>query len=176
MTVSTRQRGTTTVEFALIGVLFFIVLFGTIEFGRLLFTWNTLTEMTRRGARVAAVCHPIDHADQIKRATVFSDPGSGGDSPYLLNLTPANVTVDYLNEAGDEVDPCDPAVPLCTIFYVRVSITDDAVDPAPGYQHEMLIPTFGLTPTSPPFATTIPSESLGLIPGGRHPMPVRLIS
>ncbi|MGQ0443775.1 MAG: TadE/TadG family type IV pilus assembly protein [Beijerinckiaceae bacterium] len=164
MTVSTRQRGTTTVEFALIGVLFFIVLFGIIEFGRLLFTWNTLTEMTRRGARVAAVCHPIDHADQIKRATVFSDPGSGGDSPYLLNLTPDEVEVDYLDEAGDEADPA--AVPLSTIFYVRVSITDDALDPAPGYQHEMLIPTFSLAPTSPPFATTIPSESLGIIPGG----------
>ncbi|MGH8554355.1 MAG: TadE/TadG family type IV pilus assembly protein [Gammaproteobacteria bacterium] len=167
MTVGTRQRGTTTVEFALIGVLFFIVLFGIIEFGRLLFTWNTLTEMTRRGARVAAVCHPIDHAAQIRRATVFRDPASAGPSPYLLNLTPNEVQVDYLNEAGDETDPAA----LSTIFYVRVSITDDTLDPAPGYQHEMLIPTFGLTPTSPPFATTIPSESLGLIPGGATQCP-----
>lgn len=163
MTVSTRQRGTTTVEFALIGVLFFIVLFGIIEFGRLLFTWNTLTEMTRRGARVAAVCHPIDHAAQIRRATVFSDPALGGDSPYLLNLTPANVTVDYLNAAGDTVDP---AAGLGGVFYVRVGISDDSADATPGYQHEMLIPTFSLTATSSPFATTIPSESLGLIPGG----------
>ncbi len=50
------QRGAAMVEFALIALLFFIILFGIIEFGRAFFTYNTLVEATRRGARVAAVC------------------------------------------------------------------------------------------------------------------------
>ena len=55
-TQSRRQSGLVTVEFALIGAFFFLILFSIIEFGRLLFTWNTLDEVTRRAARLAAVC------------------------------------------------------------------------------------------------------------------------
>jgi len=55
-TTSTRQRGANSVEFAFTFVIFVVLLFGIIEFGRLLFTWNSATEATRFGARVAAVC------------------------------------------------------------------------------------------------------------------------
>lgn len=51
-----RQQGMHTVEFAVAGALFMILLFGVIEFGRALFVWNTLAEATRRGAHMAAVC------------------------------------------------------------------------------------------------------------------------
>ena len=51
-----RQTGTTTVEFAIIASVMFMILFGVIEFGRVMFTANALAESTRRGARLAAVC------------------------------------------------------------------------------------------------------------------------
>ena len=46
-----RQSGLTTVEFAIIGSLAFILVFGVIEIARALFVLNALTEATRRGAR-----------------------------------------------------------------------------------------------------------------------------
>ena len=48
------QAGTTAVEFAVLSILFFTIIFGIIEVTRLLFVYNTLQEVTRRAA-VAAV-------------------------------------------------------------------------------------------------------------------------
>ena len=72
-----RQKGTTTVEFAVVAALLLTLLFGVIEVGRAMFVWNTLNEATRRGARVAAVC-PVDHAS-VARVTIFGEP-LGGDA------------------------------------------------------------------------------------------------
>lgn len=143
-----RQQGATTVEFAVVATVLFTVLFGVIEVGRALFVWNTLTEVTRRGARVAAVC-PVDHAS-VARVAVFGDPVGGDSSPILRNLSTANVQVDYLDETGAST----AAYP--DIDYVRVSITN--------YQHRFLIPMLSQTIAAPPFSTTVPAESLGYIP------------
>ncbi len=51
-----QQTGLATVEFAIVGLLLFVVIFGVIEFGRALFVVNTLTDGTRRAARLAVVC------------------------------------------------------------------------------------------------------------------------
>ena len=51
------MRGTYTVEFAVIGLLVFTLLFGVLEMGRLYFTVNALDEAVRRGTRLAAVCN-----------------------------------------------------------------------------------------------------------------------
>ena len=59
------QTGITTVEFAIIGLLMFIVVFGVIEFGRALFVVNMLTEATRRGARLAAARPAQQAADDL---------------------------------------------------------------------------------------------------------------
>jgi hypothetical protein len=133
-----RQKGLYIVEFAIVGLVFFILLFGALEFGRALFVWNTLTEATRRGARLAVVC-PIDHAS-IKNVTLFNDPGDAGASPVLPSLDIDMVDVSY--PAG----------------LVQVRIT--------GYQHTLLIPLpIPLDPlTAPDFETTLPRESLGCVP------------
>ena len=49
------QRGAALVEFALVATVFLTVLFGIIEFGRLLWTHNALTDATRRGVRYATL-------------------------------------------------------------------------------------------------------------------------
>jgi Flp pilus assembly protein TadG len=139
-----RQRGTTTVEFALVAALFFTVLFGVLEFGRAFFVWNTLNEATRRGARVAVVSTMNDTA--IAQAAIF---GSGGsDSPILSGLNTGHVQVTYLNDGGSATTT------VADVRYVRVAIV--------GYQHTFLIPFFFNTVTAPQFATTLPRESLGL--------------
>jgi hypothetical protein len=143
-----RQRGTTTVEFAIVATVLFTVLFGVIEVGRALFVWNSLNEATRRGARVAAVC-PVNHPS-IARVAVFGDPLGGDSSPILNNLSTANVQTDYLDENGAST------ANFPDIRYVRVGIA--------GYQHTLLIPFFTQTVAVPPFTTTLPAESLGYIP------------
>lgn len=45
------MRGVYVVEFAFIGLLVFVLLFGVLEMGRLYFTVNALDESARRGAR-----------------------------------------------------------------------------------------------------------------------------
>jgi Flp pilus assembly protein TadG len=50
------QVGATTIELALVLVLFFMFLLGVTDFSRMLFTWNAATEATRLGARYAVVC------------------------------------------------------------------------------------------------------------------------
>jgi Flp pilus assembly protein TadG len=143
-----KQRGTTTVEFAIIAAAALTVLFGVIEVGRAFYVWNTVAEMTRRGARVAAVC-PVNHP-AVAEITIFNRPGGGANSSLLNNLTTGNVNVEYLDEDGT------PTATFTEIDYVRVSIVN--------YQHTMLIPFALTTIPVPPFSTTIPAESLGYIP------------
>src|SRR5688572_31322715 len=57
------ERGTSVAEFAVVALLFFTLIFGIIEFGRLLYTHNALTDATRRGARCACTA-----GGQIRRS------------------------------------------------------------------------------------------------------------
>lgn len=142
------QRGMATVEFALVGVMALTMLLAVIEIGRALFVWNTLSEATRRGARLAAVC-PMNHPS-IARVAILSNPGGGDDSPVVGNLATTNVTVSYLGADGM------PTASFSAIKYVRVAIV--------GYAHSLLIPFIMPTITAPPFSTTLPRESLGYMP------------
>lgn len=142
------QRGITTVEFALVGALALTVLFAVIEVGRALFVWNTLSEVTRRAARLAAVCPMGDPA--IARVAILSNPGGPNTSPVVNNLSTTNVTVTYLDEDGM------PTASFSDIKYVRIAIV--------GYTHTLLIPFIMPTITAPPFTTTLPRESLGYVP------------
>ena len=49
------ERGQALVEFALVGIIFFILVFGTIDVGRAVWNYNTLAQATREGARFAVV-------------------------------------------------------------------------------------------------------------------------
>ena len=150
-----RQQGLTTVEFSLVGIVLFMVLFGLIEFGRLLFTWNVLDEATRRAARLAAVC-PIDATGQ---AFVRDKGAFGGD--LLPNFTEANIALSYLEQDG-----LTTAIATQNTYYVRAAIT--------GYQHRMLIPFFDINLNALDFSTTLPAESLGVHPTAAGAAPCSL--
>lgn len=145
-----RSQGLATVEFAIVGAAFFVILLGVIEVGRALYTWGTLTEVTRRGARVAVIC-PVGHS-AIARVAIFSDPAEGGGSPVLPGLTTGEVVVSYLDATGNGI--ADPVAGFGDIRYVRVEVQ--------GYRHTFLVPFLFQLIDAPPFQTTLPRESLGV--------------
>jgi len=61
------QRGQTTVEFALVVGLLLILLFGIIDFSRLMFAYATMSNGVREGARYGVI-HPGQDAQIIQRA------------------------------------------------------------------------------------------------------------
>lgn len=142
-----QQQGTTTVEFAFVGLIFLTMLLASIEVGRGMYVSNTLEEVTRRGARVAAVC-PINHPDVVRTA-VFAGAGStAGGSPVLYGLDAGNIQVEYLSENGLPAGGYDDA------RFVRVEVSN--------YSYPLIYP-FG-TIDMGTYSTTIPTESLGYVP------------
>ena len=144
MATRRNQRGTTAVEFAIVGLVFFTVLFGVIDLSRLFWHLASLDEATRRGARVAAVC-PVNDP-YVAQTALF-----GGLIPGLA--TP-NILVEYLDIDGTAVDPTT-AAGYGAIRHVRVSIQN--------FQLQTFIPGLATVISMPAFATTIPSESLGRV-------------
>ena len=144
MRTRVRQRGTTTVEFAIVGAVVMLVLFAVIELGRIIFTLNMLQEGARRAARVAAVCAVRDSA--IADKALFAN---------LPGLAPSNVHVEYLNESGTPTGTFDD------IRYVRVRIVN--------YSFPIAIPLINPTFAAPEFSSTLPRESLGVPHFGAAP-------
>jgi Flp pilus assembly protein TadG len=127
------QRGAAAVEFAIVSSVFFVILLGAIEMGRLLWTWNAAAEATRLGARMAVVC-------DINDSTIVTRM-----QERLPALAPGNVLLQYL-PTGCTTDTCQS---------VRVSLS--------GYTHQPIIPLGLLGGTAlsiaiPPFQTTLPRE------------------
>ena len=103
-----RQSGVTTVEFAIVGLVLMAMIFGIFEVSRGYYTAAMLDEVTRRGARVAAVCPVGDPA--IAQLAVLNASGDSGRSRFVRDLLPAHVVVDYLDAAGAVVaNPADAA-------------------------------------------------------------------
>lgn len=132
-----RQNGAAAVEFALIVMLFFALLIGIVEFGRVLFTWNSAAEATRRGARIAVVTDPANQAT-IKNEMRQILPG----------LQDNQIEVLYDGAGGCASNLCD---------YVTVSVGR----PQPYSIKPLLLPIGTVTIPIPPFTTTLTRESLG---------------
>ena len=138
------QRGTTAVEFAIVGVVFLTVLFALIDFSRLFWDMAALDESTRRGARVAAVC-PVNDP-QVAQVALFAG--------LVPSLGTEHILVQYLDEDGAVVGSPGGAG-YGKIRYVRVGIQN--------FQLQTFIPGLTSVLPTPGFVTTIPSESLGRV-------------
>lgn len=124
----TTQRGAAAIEFAIVSAVFFMLLLGAIEMGRLLWTWNAATEATRLGARMAVVCD-INEPNIITRM-----------QQRLPYLEPGNVSLTYLPSGCTDAN-CQT---------VRVTLA--------GYTHQPIIPFIALSIPIPTFQTTLPRE------------------
>lgn len=140
------QRGIYAVEFAIVGSLFFLLLIAVLEIARLFFTWNVLTEVSRRSARLAVVCD-LDQANILSHTNMMN-AALFNNNPLINNLTTSNIQVQYLGLTGL------PVTTFSRIRYVRANIIN--------YQHQLFIPGLSLTLNSPTFSTTLPRESLGV--------------
>ena len=145
------QKGAETVEFAMISLLLFALVFAIIEFGRALFVWNALTEATRRGARMAVVC-PVG-SNIPKQVAIFGDKnGALSNSPIIMGLTADMIKISYSDASTDPK-------------FVQVSID---ISSATGYQHMLMIPLWGgpltFSPATVAFTPTFYTESLGAVP------------
>ena len=100
-----RERGAALVEFALVSIVLYLILAGTIEFGRLMFDANALQDVARVAARELALA-PI-RANATFDYALTCDPT--GDANCLIDLRarvfdPACLVVD-LNDPAVAEDP-----------------------------------------------------------------------
>ncbi|WP_404394443.1 pilus assembly protein [Stutzerimonas chloritidismutans] len=148
-----RMRGVYVVEFALVGLLLFILLFGVLELGRLFFTVNALNETVRRGAQLAAVCEI--HEPRILRRAIFNEADDSAASSLIANLQTADLTLVYLDGNGSPI--ANPSTPgnagFSAIRFVQLRVEN--------FTFDSLIPGLSGAITLPPFSSTLPRESLG---------------
>ena len=159
--IKTRQRGAAAVEFGIIAIVFFTLLFGIIEFGRLFYLYNTVQEVTRRAAREAVVTWK----DQPSQDTVKSLALFGGTSlPFGAEITANNINIEYLTASGgipipspssaaENMSACESDPNGC-IALVRVSIVNASYTPMVGWFAFLSV-------SMPPSTVTMPAESLG---------------
>lgn len=131
--VRTRQRGVAAVEFAFVAMILFSLLLGIMEFGRLMFTWNSAVEATRRGARLAVVCDM--NATSVKAAM----------RNILPIISTGDITVSYSPGSCTGAADCQS---------VTVSISPNA--PAFHYNFPFIATDWKI----PAFSTTLTRESL----------------
>ncbi|MDH4607275.1 TadE/TadG family type IV pilus assembly protein [Pseudomonas sp. BN102] len=148
------MRGVYVVEFAIIGLLLFILLFAILEFGRLYFTVNALNETVRRGARLAAVCDISDPV--ILRRAIYNAATDAGASSLIGDLETADLTLTYLDESGATV--ASPNNLVSTDGFIAIRYVQLRVE---NFSFNLMIPVLGGTITLPVFRSTLPRESLG---------------
>ncbi|SFN18716.1 TadE-like protein [Formivibrio citricus] len=154
-----RQQGASAVEFALVAIVFFTLLLGIIEFGRVFYVWNSVQEVTRRAGREAVV-RWVDQDATIKSLALFD----GTALPAGAEVAAANINIEYLDVNGAVLTtlPSDPSAniaaclgntPTC-IASVRVSISGASYAPMMGLFTFLAIPI-------PASTVTMPAESMG---------------
>jgi len=155
------ERGTSVAEFAMVAMLFFTLIFGIIEFGRMLYTHNALADATRRGARYA-VLHPGTDATAVKNQVVygsnatFDKDGNPTSPPLIAGLTADMVDVTY---EGEDTDG-DPDTPP-TSFGSNLGTATVKIN---GYSFNLSIPLVGRSVPMGDYATSLSAESAGEIP------------
>jgi Flp pilus assembly protein TadG len=165
------ERGTSMAEFAVVATFFFMLIFGIIEFGRLFYTLNSLTDAARRGARYAVI-HEAEvatdgaaHVAKCVRNVVMygethisaypaCDPPVG--QPVLIHgIATATIEVDF-DGADLDGNPASPNPYGANLGMATVTIKN--------YSFAISIPLIHRSITLPAFTTSLPAESAGFEP------------
>lgn len=149
----TTEKGATMAEFVIISGIFFMIIFGIIEFGRLFYIHNALTDAARRGARYAALHKRVDLAC-VQNVVVYGeshvDDNCAATGPALINgLDTTKVNVTYIGPDADTAYGMN-------LGTVTVEITN--------YTFNLSIPFVHKTLTMPNYVTTLTAESAGEMP------------
>ena len=136
------ERGATLIEFSIAALVFLTAIFAVLEFGRLLWVHNALTDAARRGARYAINHYQAD-AEDAKRMAVYGTTDDGATTPMVTGLTPGMVKVNYSSfNVGDGT----------------VTVKIDA------YDFNFVVPLIGTKIRMPEYTTTLTAESAGEVP------------
>jgi Flp pilus assembly protein TadG len=157
------ERGAAVAEFAVASLFFFTLLIGIIEFGRLLYTHNALTDAARRGARYAAL-HQQDE-DCVKNVVIYGekhvDATCEPTGPPLINgLTAQGVDIN-VTYVGADTDNIAEENPIDTAYGTNLGTATVAIE---NFNFTLGIPLLNLTITMPDYRTTLSAESAGLEP------------
>ena len=162
------ECGATMAEFAVIAAVFFMIIFGIIEFSRLLYTHNALADASRRGARYAVLHKQFagpgepDPTLCTQNVVIYGethiDPATClPTGPALVNnLTTANVVVTYEGADADNNPSTPPTAFGMNLGTATVSIQN--------YSFTLAIPFASTTFTMGAYTTTLTSESAGTEP------------
>ena len=142
------ERGAALVEFALCATIFIFVVFGVLEFGRMLWGHTALSDATRRAARYAVTrgkSNDPGSAAQaaIKNVAVYGNP-EGAGNPLVDGLTPGQVKITFSNDYG--------------LGSGSVSVEIEQ------YEFNFVVPVLGTKIQMPAYRTALPSESAGFVP------------
>lgn len=109
------ERGQSLVEFAMVLPLLLVIMFGIVDFGRVFFSWVTVTNATREGARIGSLGSDAatvetrvrDTADTLDQAQLsIAVMGAGGasgssivvESDYDIDLiTPLAGMINFIS-------------------------------------------------------------------------------
>ena len=142
------ERGAALVEFAICATIFLVVVFGVLEFGRMLWVHNALADATRRAARYAVTRgksnEPSSETQQaIKNVAVYGNP-EGSGSPLVDGLAPGQVMITFSDDYG--------------LGAGSVSVEIDK------YEFQFVVPLLGTKMQMPAYRTALTSESAGYVP------------
>ncbi|TQK11320.1 TadE/TadG family type IV pilus assembly protein [Herbaspirillum sp. SJZ107] len=180
------ESGVAAVEFALVAILFFIVVFGILEIARIMYMYNTLANVTRSAARAAANIDWRSTADLDLAKQHAMLRASPGELPFGAPVTDRHIRIDYIylkqgatttyepipaasmpgspgrNRQNCLTNPYGSATsPSNTcIRMVRARICKPDSDCAP-VNYQMLIPLLNLGVTLPTSTTIVSAETLG---------------
>ena len=156
------EKGAAVAEFAVACLFFFTLLIGIIEFGRLLYTHNALTDAARRGARYA-VLHQQDAAC-VRNIVIYGEknvtdcePNSGA-SPLIHGLTAAGVTISVAYSGADLDNDPEDATPIDTSYGTNLGTATVSIQ---NFTFNLGIPLLNLNLTMPNYRTTLSAESAG---------------
>lgn len=182
-----RQRGVAAVEFALVAMIFFLLTFGIVELARALYICNTLQEVTRRAAALAANAdfNSASALNNVRQQAIFRN------SPGLLlfadPISDEHIKIDYLSIPAGATKPEEmgalPASPehnreICMadancgecIRLVRVRICLPGSSDCDAVPYKTLVSIIPLPFPLPMSTTVVTAETLGLQPGLHRPM------
>ena len=103
------RRGAAAVEFAVVAPLFFLLILGMIEFGRMVMVQQVITNASREGARIAVL-------DGTQTTDVVSAVGD-----YLQNGSVAGATIDVEPDPPGSAGYGDPVTVTVSIPFDQVS-------------------------------------------------------
>lgn len=175
------QRGVAAIEFALVALIFFILVFGIVELARVFYIVNTLQEVTRRAAVMAATTDFSNAGamQDVREAAIFRQ-----DEGFLFFAEPVSdkhVRIDYLSipasgtpqaitgslpadpRANREACMADPNGATC-IRLVRVRICKPAAAGCEPVPYQSLVSLVPMAFSLPESTTIVAAETFGVAP------------